>query len=285
MQSSSEGGKLEKRRLCVPRVDQVDADALDDEIFSLWKQQLTNAFKYFKPTYLDSIQPELNAALRFIIWKISVKTFNATIGQQLLLIKYHDTSALHTRNLYLYALGIIGCHWLKERLDTINIILGKRDFNVQWLRKLFDWGEIALKLASFLNFMVFVYEGKYLMFIERILKLEKTPSVVHGFRQLEYDYMARELLWHGFTEFTTFLLPYVNWKFLWNRSSRAIRKSSQPTDSRCCAICQQPFCRPHVIGCEHIFCYYCIMHRFTVDCDCSCPVCDYDATVNNVQSL
>lgn len=268
---------MNERDKFVRRVDQVDADILDDELFSRWKQELMNIFKYFKPTFLNNIEPELNAVLRLIIWKISVKTFDATIGQQLLLMKYHEASK-HQCKLYLYAFGIVGCHWLKDRADAINILIGKSQWNVQWLRKVFDWGEIMIKLTSFINFLIFIHEGKYLMLIERILGLKKVPSVV-GFRQLGYDYMARELLHQGFSEFTSFLLPFINWKNLW-RHICPTKKLAQlhSVNLEFCSICTKPYCRPHKIGCEHVFCYYCIQQQFVVDAVHSCPVCGHEGS-------
>lgn len=54
----------------------------------------------------------------------------------------------------------------------------------------------VLKAASFFNFLLFLQQGKYPTLAQRFLglSLESTRT-----RNIEYTYMTRELLWHGFS--------------------------------------------------------------------------------------
>lgn len=53
-----------------------------------------------------------------------------------------------------------------------------------------------LKVASFLNFLLFLQQGKYPTLAQRFLSLTQETTRK---RSIEYNYMTRELLWHGFS--------------------------------------------------------------------------------------
>ena len=57
----------------VPRVNQLDAGALDDEVLGILKTGLQNAFKYFLRNPLDYVGPELEAALKLVIWNFTLR--------------------------------------------------------------------------------------------------------------------------------------------------------------------------------------------------------------------
>lgn len=54
----------------------------------------------------------------------------------------------------------------------------------------------VLKAASFLNFLMFLHQGKYPTLAQRFLSLSQESTRK---RNIEYTYMTRELLWHGFS--------------------------------------------------------------------------------------
>lgn len=53
-----------------------------------------------------------------------------------------------------------------------------------------------LKAASFLNLLLFLHQGKYPTLTQRFLSLSQESTRK---RNIEYTYMTRELLWHGFS--------------------------------------------------------------------------------------
>lgn len=53
-----------------------------------------------------------------------------------------------------------------------------------------------LKAASFLNLLLFLHQGKYPTLTQRFLNLSQESTRK---RNIEYTYMTRELLWHGFS--------------------------------------------------------------------------------------
>lgn len=54
----------------------------------------------------------------------------------------------------------------------------------------------VLKTASFFNLLLFLQQGKYPTLAQRFLSLSQESTRK---RNIEYTYMTRELLWHGFS--------------------------------------------------------------------------------------
>jgi peroxin-2 len=61
-------------------------------------------------------------------------------------------------------------------------------------------------LASFLTFL---YNGRYRTLLDRFLRLRLVPNSSHTSREVSFEYLNRQLVWHAFTEFLLFLLPLV----------------------------------------------------------------------------
>jgi peroxin-2 len=80
----------------------------------------------------------------------------------------------------------------------------------------------ATALASFLTFL---FNGHYRTVLDRILRLRLVPVSSHISREVSFEYLNRQLVWHAFTEFLLFLLPLVGisrWRRIINRSWRKI---------------------------------------------------------------
>jgi peroxin-2 len=78
-------------------------------------------------------------------------------------------------------------------------------------------------LASFLTFL---YNGQYRTLLDRALRLRLVPNSSHTSREVSFEYLNRQLVWHAFTEFLLFLLPLVGisrWRRILGRAyQRAI---------------------------------------------------------------
>jgi peroxin-2 len=73
-------------------------------------------------------------------------------------------------------------------------------------------------LASFLRFL---YNGQYRTLLDRFLRLRLVPTSAHTSREVSFEYLNRQLVWHAFTEFLLFLLPLVGiarWRRIIGRS-------------------------------------------------------------------
>ena len=113
-------------------------------------------------------------------------------------------------------------------------------------------------IAAFASFLVFLVNGRYRTLLDRILRLRLTPLSSQVSREVSFEYLNRQLVWHAFTEFLLFLLPLVGisrWKRwlsrAWRKTKALIRGDTGDEDNaspvgelaflpkRTCAICYQ----------------------------------------------
>lgn len=174
---------------------------------------------------------------------------------------------------------VVGIPYMRERSTEIRRITDKvLDFNFIW--KCIYAGEKVLHVLSVLNFLVFLQRGKYPSILERILGIHPVFAERQSIRQVSFEFMTRELLWHGFAEFVFFLLPLINVPKLKNmivrQFSRPVSLDKQPSIKVAChecGICNEPPTSPHQGQCGHVFCYYCIKANSLADSSFPCPLC------------
>jgi peroxin-2 len=79
--------------------------------------------------------------------------------------------------------------------------------------------------AALASFLVFLVNGRYRTLLDRILRLRLAPPTSQVSREVSFEYLNRQLVWHAFTEFLLFVLPLVGIS-RWRRwLSRAWRKT------------------------------------------------------------
>ena len=115
----------------------------------------------------------------------------------------------------------------------------------------------AHSIAAFLSFSVFLVNGRYRTLLDRVLRLRLAPPSSQVSREVSFEYLNRQLVWHAFTEFLLFLLPLVGisrWKRwlsrAWRKTKALVRKGTEEEEitskgelaflpERTCAICYQ----------------------------------------------
>ncbi|XP_043921762.1 peroxisome biogenesis factor 2 [Protopterus annectens] len=292
--SSSEDGS--NNLSPVLRVSQLDAYELNRALEQLVWAQFTHCFQGFKPGLLTYVEPELKALLQLLLWRFTVYSQSATVGQTILSIRYKNNLAqtqkyqpMSKHQKLWYAVCTIGGRWLQERLHD----LFKNQPSESAYHKTKHFISIILGLlqtARLINFLNFLQKGRFATLTERLLGIRAVFSKHQGTRQVGFEYMNRELLWHGFADFLIFLLPLVNAKKLkMNVLSWFVSQEGLPgNDSsaiRCkeCAVCSEWPIMPHTIGCPHVFCYYCIKSNYLFDVYFTCPHCGSE--VQEIQPL
>jgi len=136
--------------------------------------------------------------------------------------------------------------------------------------------ETAYKLLSMINFVLFLIKGEYRSIIDRILQMRLVYIHPGVSRTVNFDYMNRQLVWHGFTEFLLFLMPLINVEKI---KSFINRKFSTPRSNlflpaNSCPIClADPINSPYISNCNHTFCYFCLKQNMLADRKYSCPRC------------
>ncbi|KAJ8279706.1 hypothetical protein COCON_G00067720 [Conger conger] len=270
----------------VLRISQLDAFELDTALEQLVWSQFTQCFQHFKPGHLTPFEPELKALLQLLLWRFTIYSQSATVGQSLLNIRYkNDLSQAQryrpmsrSQKLW-FALCTIGEKWLKERSHSL-FLTRPAESAVHKARHALSFLNGFAKVASLLNFFLFLQKGRFPTLSERFLGVRAVFSRPQGVRDIGFQYMNRELLWHGFAEFLIFLFPLVNTRKL----KASVCSLFAPLDGQggrateaahCteCALCGEWPTMPHTIGCRHAFCYYCVKSHAIADMYLSCPKC------------
>ncbi|CAN7985668.1 unnamed protein product [Ixodes hexagonus] len=268
------------------RVNQLDADELDGELFSLFKARLADVFKHVDGSFYPTYEPEIKAVLKALLYGFTVWDCGSTVGQRLLGLEYfagRDTVKRASRAQILALVSVSTLlPWLRER--WLGVYLRRLSHH---RRSSVERGlghlETAFRVASVANFVLFLLRGTYCSLSTRL------TGVINGhvqrpmIREVQFDFMNRELLWHGLAEFVGFLLPlvniypaknFVNRKLLHRKTVPTSPCDRTPSDLARCAICAGVPTQPHEIGCRHVFCYYCVASQVTADPNFSCPLCN-----------
>lgn len=250
------------------RVGQVDAELLDEELLSLLKSQVGEGLKHFG-SLRDDFSPEILLALRAILFKLSIWDHNASYGAVLQDLQYTD--ARHQGPLAAtpskwqkacYGILSVGgryswTKWEEWLIDQDGNHEGPSP-TVQLLSRISSIASTAHSMAAFTSFLVFLVNGRYRTLLDRISRMRLAPPANQTSREVSFEYLNRQLVWHAFTEFLLFLLPLVGinrWRRWISRAWRNARKlvsknaeEDEDTNSggelaflpeRTCAICYQ----------------------------------------------
>ncbi|KAL0949402.1 hypothetical protein HGRIS_009464 [Hohenbuehelia grisea] len=82
--------------------------------------------------------------------------------------------------------------------------------------ELLTLAESTHTLLGLLNFVSFLWNGRFRSIADRLLRMRLVPSSRLVKRDVSYEFMNRQMVWHAFTEFLLFLLPLL--------SARGIRR-------------------------------------------------------------
>lgn len=247
----------------VPRINQLDAATLDEELLSSFYEKTSDAFKYFIRNPLDIIRPELDTLIRCILWKFTVLDQGGSIGQSLLGIKFSTASSCR---LWILAATDIIFNYLSQRQSlVVKSLPGSEETKFYILHKV----NILLRFVQILNLVIFLRRGQYPSASLMLLDI-KPVSTIEEPRSVGYSYMSRELLWSTFAELLQFLVPLVNVNRLrgfTQKLSHYLMKSASQTEARsgawvCCACNTRPVVAVRAV-CGHLYCHVC---SFTQSC-------------------
>ncbi|KAL2826831.1 Pex12 amino terminal region-domain-containing protein [Aspergillus cavernicola] len=251
------------------RVGQVDAELLDEELLGLLKGQVGDALKYFGPHLREDWSHEIQLGLRAILFKLSIWDHDASYGAALQSLKYVDSRSkgpVHSTptklQKSLYGLLTVGGRYAWDKWENW-LISQEGGFEepsqeVRSLSRITNLFSTTHSIAAFISFLVFLVNGHYRTLVDRLLRMRLTPPSAQAAREVSFEYLNRQLVWHAFTEFLLFLLPLVGisrWRRwvsrAWRKTMSAIRTSANDDDQpekpkqgelsflpeRTCAIC------------------------------------------------
>ncbi|XP_056155690.1 peroxisome biogenesis factor 2 [Lampris incognitus] len=285
----------------VLRVNQLDALELDSALEKLVWTQFSQCFQNCQPGLLTPVEPELRALLQLLLWRFTLYSNSATVGQSLLSLRYHNALSssaryrpLSRRQKLGLALLVAGPRWLQERSHSLLLSLGLGTSGGgplvggdggrlrQYLRNIVALISGITQVASLINFLIFLRRGRHPVLAERIVGAQAAFSKPNAVRDITYQYMNRELLWHGFAEFLIFLLPLINTRKIKAAAYALLFGGEGAAGDRAregsglwkeCGLCGEWPTMPHTTGCGHVFCYYCIKSHAIADAYLTCPRC------------
>uniref|UniRef100_M4BXV1 RING-type E3 ubiquitin transferase (cysteine targeting) n=1 Tax=Hyaloperonospora arabidopsidis (strain Emoy2) TaxID=559515 RepID=M4BXV1_HYAAE len=255
------------------RVNKWDACILDSEILGLLKKSVFSMFNMFEPEVVDRVRPEIDAALKALLFVFSTGFRRPTPGMKLENIQYAP-HLLTRRRLVVFFLLSVAVPYVWNRLfryfssirwaargrsfenNSLSNDNQSRDKALAVMEKL----ETLVITCQFVNLLVFLHKGTYRSLTERCLglKLESiAPSTAP--RLINFEYMTRQLLWGGLMDFGNFILPVLTWGSL--RIGSVLQRCS-PTggdgSSQCCLCGFSPPQTPYITSCKHVYCFYCL---------------------------
>lgn len=174
----------------VSRVNQLDADLLDNEITKIVHEQLANVYKELPPGILSRFQPEIDCLLKSLIWYCSIHRNHSTFGQQILAITYQKDKLTKNKQIIHYLLTIIA-PYAKE-------VGQHRLTNHLRIQKAIAWAECLVRIFTVINFFRFLKVGVHPSLTDYCLQWNHVSQSGTKMRNVGYAYMNRELIWTGF---------------------------------------------------------------------------------------
>ncbi|KAF7776033.1 hypothetical protein Agabi119p4_4426 [Agaricus bisporus var. burnettii] len=205
------------------RVGQIDAELLDQELAQILQEPITKALSLVDDVRRSLIEPELALALQLLLYKLSVWDNGGSYGARLQGLRYvvppsnvHrlTPSGLPQEILLLHASLTVFVPYLHSRLRVHALSRAWPDAPSSDRRRR-AWSILTSteSLHTFLglvNFVVFLWNGRYRTLADRLLHMRLVPSRGRVERDVSYEFMNRQMVWHAFTEFLLFLLPLLH---------------------------------------------------------------------------
>uniref|UniRef100_A0A8H7XXN4 RING-type E3 ubiquitin transferase (cysteine targeting) n=1 Tax=Psilocybe cubensis TaxID=181762 RepID=A0A8H7XXN4_PSICU len=189
------------------RVGQLDAELLDQELAQLLQEPINKTLSLINLT----------------LYKLSVWNTGATYGARLQDLRYVvqnisssrlAPSGLPRKTLLFHGTLTLLLPYLHNRFRSHALSNAWPDApSSDYRRKVWDAlcsVESIYGLLGLANFVAFLWGGKYRTLADRILRMNLVPSRRLVKRDVSYEFMNRQMVWHAFTEFLLFLLPLIN---------------------------------------------------------------------------
>lgn len=287
----------------VLRVTQLDTHELNDNILLNIKQSINeDIFKYVQYHFFHKYHLEIYSALKFILWYHTYGKSGQTVAQSLLNWSYNRQS--NGNNLKKIAHCLIFCldDWFQEKFvylikKLLRFVLSKRknsqneanDEKIRTFEKFLHFINVFIKLASFLNYVMFLCNGRYLSLWERVLGLRPVyTSQQYMPQQLNSEATIREEMWYSC--FTLFKLSdqLINFSRLKKRFTKTIGRKediSIEINKLLCPLCNKEPTIAHVDAtrrdsdsvnesCGHVYCYFCIQKEIQDNSQHFCSICN-----------
>ncbi|OWZ81197.1 peroxin-2 [Cryptococcus neoformans Bt85] len=204
-----------------PKVNQLDADELDDALVSMLGEKVLRSIDNFKSRASWDFKPEIELVIKLVIFRLGIcdSLSRSSPGAKLQNLKliHHSQLGIETIRsallLYLLFHPPIFPSYLLKRIRQHALSKQWPDFpNHDWRKK--AWKalgrvELASKIWEAFGWAGFLWDGKYPSLLMRLLGLRMVPSQPHLTKLVSYEFMNRQLVWSAFTEFLMFAIPLL----------------------------------------------------------------------------
>ncbi|KAI9923268.1 hypothetical protein PsorP6_002733 [Peronosclerospora sorghi] len=252
------------------RVNKWDALILDSEVLELLKTSVKRMLSTFDPGVVDRVKPEIEIALRSLLFVFSTGLRRSTPGMKLENIQYvpHVLTRRRIGVFFMLSVGIpyVWKRWIRYlSFDrTASDIFSNSDMSGDSYRKraftVMKKVEAIVITCQFVNLLVFLRNGTYRSLSERCLGMKlESVAPLSASRSINFEYLNRQLLWNGLMDFGHFVLPL----FTWGRQRLITLHRSLPMEQdirsfQCCLCGFAPPQTPYITSCKHVYCYYCL---------------------------
>ncbi|KII94874.1 hypothetical protein PLICRDRAFT_128176 [Plicaturopsis crispa FD-325 SS-3] len=217
----------------VVRVGQLDSELLDQELVHLLQEPLTKSLSLVNSSLKARFEPELALLIQLILYKLSIWNIGASYGAKLQDLRYTiprtsgrslAPSGLPRRTLLIHGALTVVLPYLHTRIRAHALSRAWPDApSSDRRRRIWDTLtalESSHSLLTLLSFIAFLWNGRYRTITDRILRMSLVPSRRLVKRDVSYEFMNRQMVWHAFTEFLLFLLPLVSARGVRRRFAR-----------------------------------------------------------------
>ncbi|KAH6915319.1 peroxisomal biogenesis factor 2 [Coprinopsis sp. MPI-PUGE-AT-0042] len=207
----------------VIRVGQLDSELLDQELSNLLQEPVTKALALADPSLKSRFEPEIRLLIQLVLYRFSVWNTGASYGGKLQDLHYTTpvskgnpffSSRLPRRTLLIHAFLTLVTPYLHGRLRAFALSHSWPDAPSSDLRRkawnFLDLVESIHSSLTLVNFTLFLWNGRYRTLADRLLSMRLVPSRRQVKRDVSYEFMNRQMVWHAFTEFLLFLLPLID---------------------------------------------------------------------------
>ncbi|KAJ3548468.1 hypothetical protein NMY22_g1251 [Coprinellus aureogranulatus] len=213
----------------VVRVGQLDSELLDQELATLLQEPITKSLAVISNTLKSRFEPELALLIQLALYKFSIWDTGASYGARLQDLRYvvEDGKGSSTRlklprrTLLSHGALTLLAPYLRDRIRAHALSNAWPDAPSSDRRRkawdVLERLESTHTLLGLCNFVMFLWNGRYRTLADRLLRMRLVPSQRQVQRDVSYEFMNRQMVWHAFTEFLLFILPLVDAKLVRKR--------------------------------------------------------------------
>ncbi|KAK7470474.1 peroxisome assembly protein (Peroxin-2) [Stygiomarasmius scandens] len=220
----------------VLRVGQLDSELLDQELISLLQQPIQSALSQVSTSLHRKFQPEITLFIQLVLYRFSVWNHGASYGAKLQGLRYvhrkSNESGIPKKILAMHGALTVILPYIHSRIRAYGLSRAWPDApSSDRRRKAWEWLvslESSYSALGLISFVAFLWNGHFRSIADRIFNMRLVPSHRLVTRDVSYEFMNRQMVWHAFTEFLLFFLPLVNHRKLQRRFNQLASAITTP---------------------------------------------------------